>query len=147
LVCIARREKFTFCSGGHRNVFEFTTALRCFAERYMQFARGDVMKAQTVFWIILCIVSVAAKGCSKSENQIVNSPSDTNLVTNGSFEIGGGASLQDWQTNSTYTALISFSTDVPINGGTFSLRFKMNGRSLALCGRALFHLLERINIA
>jgi hypothetical protein len=55
--------------------------------------------------------------------------------------------LQDWQTNSTYTALISFSTDVPINGGTFSLRFKMNGRSLALCGRALFHLLERINIA
>jgi len=57
------------------------------------------MKVQTVFWIILCIVSVAAKGCSKSENQIVNSPSDTNLVTNGSFEIGGGASLQDWQTN------------------------------------------------
>jgi hypothetical protein len=47
------------------------------------------MKAQTVFWIILCIVSVAAKGCSKSENQIVNSPSDTNLVTNGSFEICG----------------------------------------------------------
>jgi hypothetical protein len=82
------------------------------------------MKAQTVFWIILCIVSVAAKGCSKSENQIVNPPSDTNLVTNGSFEIGGGASLQDWQTNSTDTALINFSTDVPINGGSFSLRLK-----------------------
>jgi hypothetical protein len=34
LVCVARREKFVFHSGGRHIIFEFATALRCFATRY-----------------------------------------------------------------------------------------------------------------
>jgi hypothetical protein len=32
-ICVARREQFVFHSGGRHIVFEFATALRCFAKR------------------------------------------------------------------------------------------------------------------
>jgi hypothetical protein len=35
LVCVARRRKWIVHSGGRHIVFEFATALRCFAKRYV----------------------------------------------------------------------------------------------------------------
>ncbi|RCK72650.1 MAG: hypothetical protein IGBAC_0461 [Ignavibacteriae bacterium] len=106
-----------FVDSGKRNVIFMLNG-------YVQCTRGDIMRTQNIFPIIICVISLATQGCSKSENQIVNPPSDTNLLVNGSFEISGGASLQGWQTNTSDTAFISFSTDVPINGGSFSLRLR-----------------------
>ena len=81
------------------------------------------MTIQTLFSIIF-VISLALLGCSKSENQIINPPSDNNLFVNGSFEIGGASSLQGWQMNTSDTAFINFSTDAPIGGGSFSLRLR-----------------------
>lgn len=82
------------------------------------------MKTLNIFIISLSVVSLAIGGCSKSENQIVNPPSDSNLLTNGSFEIGGAGSLQGWSANTSDTAFVNFSTDVPPGGGSFSVRLR-----------------------
>lgn len=82
------------------------------------------MKRPNGLSLMLAGISLAMVGCPKSEDQITNPPSDTNLLTNSSFEVSGGASLQGWMVNTTDTAFVNFSTDTPSGGGSFSVRLR-----------------------
>ena len=48
--------------------------------------------------------------------------SDVNLVSNGSFEIGGQPSLAGWNIYSPDSSAVTFSSDVPPWGGSYSVR-------------------------
>jgi len=82
------------------------------------------MKTKNGLLVILPVLWLVGAGCWKSENQIVNSPSATNLLTNASFEIGQVASLEGWNVNNTDTSFINLSTDTPKGGGLFSARLR-----------------------
>ena len=71
------------------------------------------------------LVALLFVSCSNSHDSVISPPiSDNNLLSNGSFELNGVPSLQGWRSVFTDTATVSFSTDVPTNGGSFSLRLK-----------------------
>ena len=80
------------------------------------------MKTSFLILVFPCIFVA----CKKSGESLVTPPTtDINLLTNGSFESNGVPSLQTWRGyNPNDTTRVSFSTDVPPQGGYFSLRLK-----------------------
>ena len=80
-----------------------------------------------VLCLILAIAVFASTiflGCSKSSDMIANPQVDNNLVSNGSFEINGVASMQGWSAISHDSSFVVSSSDVPPGGGHFSVRIK-----------------------
>jgi hypothetical protein len=49
---------------------------------------------------------------------------DGNLLTNGSFEMNGAPSLQGWKASTADTSFVNFSSDVPPQSGSFSVRLR-----------------------
>jgi len=82
------------------------------------------MNTHTLLSVFLASVLLALEGCNKSEETVVNPPSDSNLIVNGSFEAHGVPSLEGWTRAADDTSFINFSTDVPAGGGSFSVRLK-----------------------
>lgn len=75
-------------------------------------------------WVIAVFTGTIFLGCSKSGDTIVSPGVDNNLVSNGSFEINGVASLKGWSVNSHDSSFVVSSTDTLPGGGHFSVRLK-----------------------
>lgn len=69
--------------------------------------------------ILVAVIAVGFYSCKKSGDTIVGPPNGVNLIANSSFESNGTPSFQGWQVND--TSLVRFSTDVPPDGGAWSI--------------------------
>ncbi len=54
-------------------------------------------------------------------SELIDPAASSNLLSNGSFELHGNSSLLGWTPENPDTNLVRISTDVPINGGRYSL--------------------------
>ena len=78
------------------------------------------------FLAIILTAIIVLPACKKEqEGNDTSPPSVNNLVCNPSFEINGQASIDCWTVVKNFnTYPDTFSTDVPTNGGQFSLRLE-----------------------
>ena len=68
---------------------------------------------------VIFFLSVSFIACSKKNDSITNTPDNSSVLINSSFEVNGNPSLQGW--NGQDTSYVKFSSDVPGGGGSFSI--------------------------
>ncbi len=83
------------------------------------------MKCMITF---LALVNIIILGCSKDTEHPTSPGGENNLIANSSFEINGASSSQGWQFWSNAQSSPTFSTDVPPNGGQWSIVLSVGDR-------------------
>jgi hypothetical protein len=69
------------------------------------------------------IAILAISGC-KNSTIVIGPSGQQNLIVNGSFEQSGNPSIDGWRQSYSDTSFLQFSTDVPPNGGSYSVSLR-----------------------
>jgi len=77
---------------------------------------------KSISYVFISVLVINILSCTKSDESITNPSSDGNLIANSSFEQNGSPSLSGWQTNTSDSTFISYSSIVPQNGGKYSIK-------------------------
>ena len=82
------------------------------------------MRLMYLLSLLLSVGLLLSDGCT-SESLAPTLPQDEGLIANTSFEINSEPSMQGWIVDS-YSPLVHFSTDTPVEGGSHSIRLTDN---------------------
>jgi len=75
---------------------------------------------RTIHFVLVAICTLGFEQCSTS----VEPTTASNLISNGSFEMNGSASLSGWEIATPDSSTVSFSNDVPPSGGSYSVQLE-----------------------